>query len=70
MSCIITLFSYSELILELFILLSGLIETGGWFDGSKPFIKADRSRGDSDIYAPKYILEREEEFKYLLDLPN
>jgi len=49
--------------------IQGLIETGGWFDGSRPFIPAHRALGDESVYAPKYFVDNWEKYKYLLEPP-
>jgi beta-1,4-mannosyl-glycoprotein beta-1,4-N-acetylglucosaminyltransferase len=43
-----------------------LIRIGGWFDDTRPFIKTSHESHPNN-YAPKYILDNKEKFKYLLD---
>ena len=50
--------------------IAGLIETGGWFDGSHKFIKVDRRETSDHLYAPSYFLENEDKFEYLLIPPS
>ena len=48
------------------------VRKGGWFDGSHPFIfngeKADD--GSDKFYAPQFMLENYERYKYLLQVPD
>ena len=44
--------------------IAGLIKTGGWFDDTKPFIRV-KDPGHQ-FYAPKFILDNPQRFKYLL----
>ena len=45
-----------------------MIREGGWFDGEHPFLWVDRER--VEVSAPKYFLEHENQFKYLLEPPK
>ncbi len=47
--------------------ISELIRTGGWFDDTHPFLRADPK---DPFFAPKYVLEHRDTFKYLLELPE
>ena len=49
--------------------IENLIKTGGWFDGERPFLHADKRKLDEDIYAPEYFRSHEERFGYLLNRP-
>ncbi|XP_023341090.1 beta-1,4-mannosyl-glycoprotein 4-beta-N-acetylglucosaminyltransferase [Eurytemora carolleeae] len=46
-----------------------LIRTGGWFDGSKPFISVPRTKNDTGLFAPDYILNSNL-FQYLVKPPS
>ena len=48
--------------------IAKLIRIGGWFDDTRPFIKTSPETHPNN-YAPQYILENREKFKYLLDPP-
>ena len=48
--------------------IAKLIRTGGWFDDTLPFIK-NHPDTHPENYAPKYILDNRDKFKYLLDPP-
>lgn len=48
--------------------ISKLIRIGGWFDDTRPLLPASSDRS-KEYYAPKYVLDNPERFKYLLDLP-
>lgn len=51
--------------------ISKLIQTGGWFDDTKPFIYAEEMSPEgvrNEHYAPKYILEHRDRFNYLLNI--
>ena len=48
--------------------IAKLIRIGGWFDDTRPFIKTSQA-SQPKYYAPKYILENRDKFKYLLDPP-
>jgi len=47
--------------------ISKLIRDGGWFDDTKPFIKVEQSEMMTKNYAPKYLMDNPERFKYLLE---
>ena len=49
--------------------IAKLIRTGGWFDDTQPFIK-NYPDAHPKNYAPKYILDNKDKFKYLLDPPT
>ena len=49
--------------------ISKLIRTGGWFDDTRPFIRTSQE-SDPRNYAPQYILDNKDKFKYLLDPPK
>ena len=48
--------------------IAKLIETGGWFDETRPFIY--NGNMDSKFYAPQYMLDNFNRFKYLLEPPK
>jgi len=48
--------------------IAKLIRTGGWFDDTRPFIENHPDKHPNN-YAPKYILDHKDQFKYLLDPP-
>jgi beta-1,4-mannosyl-glycoprotein beta-1,4-N-acetylglucosaminyltransferase len=48
--------------------ISGLIQKGGWFDGKKPFIKVTDT--EQTFYAPQYIKDNRDRFRYLLERPG
>ena len=51
--------------------ISGLIRNGGWFDGSHPFIfNGNKADGSDKFYAPQFMLENYERYKYLLQVPD
>jgi len=50
--------------------IESLVSNGGWFDGKHPFIKVNRRDMQDDVYAPKYFLENEDMFEYLLVPPG
>eukprot|EP00095_Tigriopus_kingsejongensis_P000459 snap_masked-scaffold217_size252476-processed-gene-1.4 protein:Tk00459 transcript:snap_masked-scaffold217_size252476-processed-gene-1.4-mRNA-1 annotation:"hypothetical protein DAPPUDRAFT_50861" len=50
--------------------ISGLIQNGQWFDGTKTFIRVDRKATLEQHYAPSYILEHARKFDYLLRPPK
>lgn len=47
--------------------INELIRTGGWFDDTFPFIRVKASERSQKFYAPKYILDNADQFKYLLE---
>ena len=49
--------------------IANLIRTGEWFDGEKPFLKVQENE-TKELYAPEYILNHRQQFKYLLELPS
>ena len=49
--------------------ISKLIQTGGWFDDKHPFIPV-KDHSSQKFYAPQYILDHKDRFKYLLELPE
>jgi len=48
--------------------INKLIRTGEWFDGTKPLLVADWEKEEQ--YAPRYVLDHEDEFKHLLYPPD
>ena len=49
--------------------IAKLIRTGGWFDDTRPFIKNHPDKNPNN-YAPQYILDHRDQFKYLLEPPE
>ena len=47
--------------------ISGLVKTGTWFDDKTKLYKSDPLQSK---YAPDYLLENEERFTYLMNLPS
>ena len=49
--------------------IANLIHTGGWFDGTRPFIQ-ELFTPDKKFYAPQYMLEHRDRFRHLLELSD
>ena len=47
--------------------IADLIKTGGWFDDTTPYIRVNEEK-EKKFYAPPYILNHRDKFRYLLEL--
>lgn len=50
--------------------IAGLIRTGHWFDGSKPFFLVKAQRSGDERYAPAFVWRNRQRFDYLLNPPS
>lgn len=50
--------------------IAGLIRTGYWFDGSKPFFLVKPKAEGDPLYAPSFVWKNKERFDYILIPPS
>ncbi len=50
--------------------IAELIRTGGWFDGTHPYIRVDEAKTPEKVYAPEFMRRNRRQFQHLLELPK